>query len=96
MAEYRLSPAAQRDLDSIFDHTVSEWGLPHALRYTSMIQAACATLADAPQQAQSCENIRPGYRRKRIERHMLYFQPKPYGIAVMRILHERMDASRHL
>jgi plasmid stabilization system protein ParE len=42
MAEYRLSPRAQRDLDGIFDYTVTQWGLPQALRYTDLIEAACA------------------------------------------------------
>ncbi len=27
MAEYRLTPMAQRDLDGVFDYTVTHWGL---------------------------------------------------------------------
>lgn len=96
MAEYRLSPRAQRDLDGIFDYTVAQWGLPQALRYTDLIESACAALAEAPQQAQSCAYIRAGYRRRSVEHHVIYLRPTPYGIAVVRILHERMDATRHL
>ncbi|WP_420607909.1 type II toxin-antitoxin system RelE/ParE family toxin [Novosphingopyxis sp.] len=96
MAEYRLSPMAQRDLDEVFDYTAAQWGLPQAMRYTDLIEAACADLAAAPQQAQGCGNIRPGYRRRSVERHVIYFRPMRYGIAVMRILHQRMDAARHL
>lgn len=96
MAEYRLSPKAQRDLDGIFDYTVRQWSLPQALRYTDHIEAACADLAQAPQQAQSCAHIRPGYRRRSVENHVIYFRPTSYGIAVIRILHQRMDAVRHL
>jgi plasmid stabilization system protein ParE len=29
-------------------------------------------------------------------RHMIYFRVTDYGIAVIRILHDRMDAPRHL
>lgn len=96
MAEYRLAPRAQRDLDGVFDHTVTEWGLPQAMRYTDLIEAACADLAEAPQRAQGCDHIRPGYRRRAIEQHVIYFLPTSSGIAVIRILHQRMDAARHL
>jgi toxin ParE1/3/4 len=96
MAEYRLSPRAQRDLDGVFEYTVARWGLAQALRYTDLIEAACADLAEAPQQAQGCANIRPGYRRRSIEQHVTYFRTTDYGIAVVRILNSRMDAARHL
>ena len=96
MAEYRLSRRAQRDLDGVFDYTVAQWGLLQAMRYTDLIEAACADLAEAPQQAQGCANIRPGYRRRSVEQHVIYFRPTSYGIAVVRILHHRMDAARHL
>ena len=96
MAEYRLSPKAQRDLEAIFDYTVEQWGLPQALRYTDLIQAACAKLAEAPLQSQDCSIIKPGYRRRSVEQHVIYFRAASYGIAIMRILHQRMDAVRHM
>ena len=96
MAEYRLSPRAQRDLDAIFDYTVEHWDLSQAMRYTDLIEAACADLAEAPQHGQDCADSRSGYLRRGIERHVIYFRPTSYGIAVVRILHQRMDAVRHL
>ena len=96
MAEHRLSPRALRDLEDLFDYTVVQWGLEQAIRYTDLIESVCAKLAEAPYQGQSCAYIRPGYRRHGVEQHMLYFRPTPYGIAVIRILHQRMDAMRHL
>ena len=96
MAEYRLSPRAQCDLDAIFDYTATHCDLPQAMRYIDLIEAACAELAEAPQQAQGCANIRPGYRRRGVEQHVVYFRPTSYGIAVIRILHQRMDVTRHL
>lgn len=96
MAEYRLSPQAQRDLEELFDYTMIHWGLAQALRYSDLVEAACVDLADAPQRAQVCSHIRPGYRRRSLERHVIYFRTTSYGIAVIRILHQRMDAARHL
>lgn len=40
--------------------------------------------------------IRRGYRRQVVERHMIYFRITDYGIAVVRTLHDRMDAQQHL
>lgn len=96
MAEYRLGPKAQRDLDGVFDYTVNRWGLAQAMRYTDLLESACADLAEIPQQAQDCAYLRPGYRRRNVEQHVIYFRPMRYGIAVIRILHQRMDAARHL
>lgn len=96
MAEYRLSPRARSDLDELFDYTVAEWGLPQALRYADLIETACANLAEAPLQGRGCAEIRPGYRRHNVEKHVIYFLVTQYGIAVIRILHRRMDAVRHI
>lgn len=96
MAEYRLSPAAQGDLDGIFDYTVREWGLAQAVRYMQELDATCAAMAEAPLQGQDCSHIRPGYRRRAAAHHFIYYVRMDYGIAVIRILHERMLASLHL
>ena len=96
MAEYRLTPAAERDLESIWIYTVREWGIEQADRYIDLLTTAFAALAQKPNTAQSCEHILPGYRQWGVERHMIYFRITEYGIAVVRILHDRMDARRHL
>lgn len=74
MAEYRLAPAAERDLESIWTYTVQQWGVDQADHYIDILTAAFSTLAASPKIAPSCEHIRPGYRRWAVERHMIYFQ----------------------
>lgn len=96
MADYRLTPAARQDLDDIFEHSVAEWGLTVALRYTDDLEAAFTMLASAPRRGRSCEAIRSGYRRFGVGSHVIYYRTTAYGIAVTRILHQRMDAARHL
>lgn len=96
MAEFRLSPAAENDLDGIFHYTVQQWGFEQAVRYTQTLEKACAALAEAPGRAQDCSHIRSGYRRSAAGRHFIYFRIEDYGIAVIRILHQHMDAPRHL
>lgn len=96
MADYRLAPAAQRDLESIWRHTREQWGIDQADRYIDILEAAFAALAESPKSAPACDHIRPGYRRRNVERHMIYFRIADYGIAIIRILHDRADAPRHL
>lgn len=96
MAEYRLSPAAERDPEGIWKYTGREWGLEQAERYTNLLTAAFQVLAEGPKSAPSCDHIRRGYRRRNVERHMTYFRITDYGVAIIRILHERMDPPHHL
>jgi toxin ParE1/3/4 len=96
MAEYRLTPAAEDDLEAIWVYTLQQWGVEQGSRYIDFLMAAFAELAQSPKIAPACDHIRPGYRRWRVERHMIYFRVTNYGIAVIRVLHDRMDAPRHL
>jgi len=96
MAEYRLSPAAERELEGIWKYTRREWGLERADRYTDLLTAAFQALAESPKSAPACDHIRQGYRRRNVERHMIYFRVTDYGIAIIRVLHERTDTPRHV
>ena len=53
MAEYRLSPAAERDLELIWSYTVRQWGVEQADRYLDFLVAAFEKLADSPKQRQA-------------------------------------------
>lgn len=96
MAGLRFSPAAQADLEAIYDSTVRQWGAGQAALYLQLLESACLGLAADPALGQDCGHIRPGYRRGAAGRHHLYFRIEHDGIAVIRILHQRMDAPRHL
>jgi toxin ParE1/3/4 len=94
--EHRLTPAAARDLEAIWLHTLERWGLDQAHRYIDDLAAAFDRLATSPQLGMRCDHIRRGYRRSRAGRHAIYFRVTRYGIVVIRVLHDRMDAPRHL
>lgn len=96
MGEYRLSPAAERDLEGIWKYTRRERGLDQAERYTDSLTTAFQVLAESPKSAPACNHIRQGYCRCNVEQHMIYFRITDYGIAIIRVLHGRMDAPRHL
>jgi toxin ParE1/3/4 len=96
MAEYRLSPAAERDLESIWKYIRREWGLEQAERYIDLLTTAFDVLAESPKSAPACDHIRVGYRRRTVQRHMVYFRVADYGIAIIRVLHDRMNAPLRL
>lgn len=94
-AEYRLSPEAESDMDNIWDYTAEEWGREQADRYARMLTERCSELAMSPETGKAVE-VREGYHRGVVGKHAIYYRIVPYGIAVVRILHERMSVSRHL
>lgn len=96
MPEYRLTPAAELDLENIWLYTRQQWGEELADRYTAILANTFAELAQTPKTVPGCDHIRRGYRRRGVERHMIYFRVSDYGIAIVRVLRDRMDALRHL
>lgn len=93
---YRLTPAAQRDLSSIWDYTEQNWSAEQAERYVPEIRAAIERIADDPERGWACDEIREGYRRYAIGSHRVYFVVRDDGVDIIRILHQRMDPERHV
>ena len=83
-------------MEQIWRTTVTVWGIDQADRYTDKLIATFEKLAETPDRAPACDHIRTGYRRRNVERHVIYFRKAANGIDIMRILHDRMDAARHL
>jgi toxin ParE1/3/4 len=77
MAEVRLTPAAERDLEGIWTYTRDEGGPEQADRYLDMLTATFQALAESPKSAPACDHIREGYRRRGVGRHMIYFRVMP-------------------
>ena len=96
MGSYTLSPAAQSDLESIWDYTVSHWGVAQAEDYTRKIQAACEALSEGRMVSRSAEDIRAGYRKAAVGSHMMFFRMQSGVMEIVRILHQSMDVERHL
>ena len=96
MARYALSPAAQSDLDSIWDYSLRHWGEAQAETYTRSIQAACEALAKGTLVSRSAEEIRAGYRKAAVGSHVMFFRIRDDVVEIMRILHQSMDVDRHL
>ena len=96
MTSYRLTPAAQRDLSSIWNFTRESWDESQAEIYIFEIRAAIERIAAAPGRGRRCDEIREGYRRYSIGSHLVFYVERTDGVDVIRVLHQRMDPSRHL
>ncbi len=96
MRRYRLAPAAQRDLSSIWDFTLERWDEIQAETYISEIRAAIERIAGDPQRGRNCDEIREGYRRYGIGSHLIFYIVRTDSVDVIRILHQRMDPARHI
>ena len=97
MTGYVLTPRARRDLSEIWDDSAEQWGTAQADRYIRLIATGCTALAAGRTKGRSAEAIRPGYFRQTIGSHVLFYRArKRGGIEIVRILHQPMDAARHL
>lgn len=95
-ANYRLTPAALEDLEKIWLWTADAWGRAQADRYIDAFLVAFERLVENPRLGRACDEIRKSYRRQRVGQHTIFYRETSYGIAIIRLLHRRMDVPRHL
>lgn len=93
---YRLTVAASRDLNAIFLRSLRTFGPAQAQRYFAMTNAEFAQIVQYPRaaperqirSARAC--IRP------VGVHAIVYRLLKDEIVVLRVLHSRQDAKRHL
>lgn len=96
MPAFRLSAKAMDDMKSIGRHTERNWGLDQRNKYLSMLDACFHTIARQPRIGIACDNIRFGYRKYHVGRHLVFYRQTGKYIDIMRILHDSMDIESHL
>lgn len=88
----RLSKPAQRDFRDILSYTLQTWGDRQCLEYRRKIDTALQAIAAHPYTGHHQHEfmVYP------VGRHSIYYRVQANVIYVIRILHCRMDAPRHL
>jgi len=81
-------------MEAVWLYSITEWGAEQTDHYIDDLTAAFEFLADSPKAGAKCENIRAGYRKYPVIRHVVYYRETSNGIEIMRVLHDRMLASR--
>ena len=96
MADYVLSRKADDDLTEIYLYSYKTFGEDRADAYFLSLADCLQTLADNPRMGRSVDFVRPGLLCHLFGRHVIYFIIEDDGIFVVRVLHDSMDAPRHI
>ena len=91
-----LKPAARRDVRSILLHTSQRWGFAQRDAYREVLDKAFETLSVNPLIGRSRGEIAPNLRSHTIQQHVIYYRVEVETVTVLRVLHGKMDAARHV
>jgi toxin ParE1/3/4 len=92
---YCLSPLAEADLEEIWLYTLQHWSLKQADTYHHNFVAAFEGLAAGTKQGLPAD-VLPGFMKYFCGSHVIYFLDYHDHLDVIRVLHQRQDAERHL
>jgi len=93
---YQFTDKAERDLESIIDYTVQEWGASQANTYLDGLELRAQLLAENPDLGMARETLFGGLLSFPYETHILYYKKHARGIVIVRVLHQHMDPVKHL
>ena len=96
MPAYRLTNKALEDLRSIARYTEQTWGREQRNKYLSKLDASFQMLVHAPELGRACDEIRQGYRKHHVGRHLIFYRLIASRIEIIRILHNSMDIDSHI
>jgi toxin ParE1/3/4 len=95
-SEVVLKPAARRDVRSILLHTSQRWGFAQRDAYREALDQAFTTLSVNPLIGRSRDEIAPSLRSHGVQQHIVYYRVAAETVTVLRVLHRKMDAARHV
>ena len=97
MSGYVLSRRARRDLQDIWQYTAKRWGRPQADRYTTEIAEVLQELSDGQRVPHAVELPHGASLRYPFASHAIFCRREADDrLRIIRILHQSMDAGRHL
>jgi toxin ParE1/3/4 len=96
VATFRLSKDAKADLANIASYTVAQWGKTQAHDYINGLLERAQQLADQPLIGRQHSELGAGVLAFKYESHIIYYTRLESHITIVRILHKRQDAARHL
>lgn len=84
------------DLANVWTYSFGQWGAGHADFIIEELERRCAMLAEFPMTGADCDEISRGLRRLIVGHHLVFYFIREDWIEIVRVLHERMDATRQL
>ena len=95
VADVRLTEAATRDLDAIFDYGADHWGIEQAAAYVASFADCFALLADFPLIGTERPDVETGLRSTPHGSHIVYFSSDARQVVIERVLHNRQVPRLH-
>ena len=96
MLKIYKSARAEQDLITIWLYSFENWGEKQADAYYDKLMAALVVIAKNPKLGKSCDDVRDGYRKYRVQRHIIFYRIEADGLHVIRVLGDEMDYQRHM
>ena len=95
---FKISIAAEKDLEKIWLYTFEMWSLKQADFYYNLILDEIEHLAENPQIGKDVSFIKKGYYRSRIKSHFIFYKInlKDKEVEIIRILHQQMDINARI
>ncbi|SFI52805.1 toxin ParE1/3/4 [Nitrosomonas sp. Nm34] len=92
-----LTQKARDDLLAIGRYTRRQWGKAQQIGYLTQLDGAFHDLADKPDLGLACDDIREGYFKYGVGKHVIFHRSTGKSrIEIVRILHGRRDIEQHL
>jgi toxin ParE1/3/4 len=92
----RFTAQGRRDFQAIMRHTARTWGERQRDEYAGRVTAALEQIASFPDLGRARKDLYPGLRSHSVGEHVVYYEVDDVSIIVNRILHARMDPTRHI
>ena len=89
-----LSQQAKEDFRDILSYTLTTWGESQLAKYRASINDALHVILHNPSAGRP--SVKPTLKVLAVEHHRIFYRTIDDTIYVVRILHQRMDTSRHL
>ena len=87
---------AKKDIQTLWWTSYQQWGSAKTQIYIDQLEQAILSLRENPKIGVACDDIREGYRKYHINRHVVFYRVTPQKITIVRVLHDRMDFKQHV
>lgn len=91
-----LSPLARKDYTDILQYTLETWGNAQVSVYRTILQETLRSIEKNPGVGRHHSRLPAEYRVFQVKRHLIIYFNDNGIIHVARILHEKMDITRHV
>lgn len=96
MADYTLSNQADQYLTEVYIFSYQKFSPAKADSYLLALEETFYSLAENPHLGKKVDSIRKGYFQYEHVSHSIFYKMKGKDILIVRVLHQKMDAKRHI